>query len=249
MGDDPASARPAPGRRVTTGALSRRVTRHTRFYLAFGMGGVAGALALGWPLTDRILLGADLFFLGYLVATGWWTRGVTGDNLRIHCADADEGGLLVVITALGAVAVSLYAITETVLNAQTVAGRPVAGLLPILALAAVPLGWATVHTVMAFHYARLFYAPRGGRGSAGPDDSGASDSGGLLFPGDCPEPGPWDFLYYSFVLGMTAQTSDISVTTTRMRRVTLAHSVLCFFYNAVIVALAVNAGMALGQGH
>ena len=55
-------------------------------------------------------------------------------------------------------------------------------------------------------------------------------------------------LYDSFTLGMTAQTSDIAVTTTDMRRVTLAHSALSFFYNAVIGALAVNAGMALVQG-
>ena len=68
------------------------------------------------------------------------------------------------------------------------------------------------------------------------------------FPGNCPEPGPWGFPYYSFTLGMTAQTSDIAITTTDMRRVTLAHSVLSFFCNAVIVALAVNAGMALVQG-
>ena len=47
---------------------------------------------------------------------------------------------------------------------------------------------------------------------------------------------------------MTAQTSDIAVTTTDMRRVTPAHSALSFFYNAVIVALAVKAGMALVQG-
>ncbi|SDL07898.1 DUF1345 domain-containing protein [Paracoccus chinensis] len=102
-----------------------------------------------------------------------------------------------------------------------------------------------VHAVMAFPYTRLFYAPAADAGAG----MGATwDSGGLDFPGNRPEPGPWDFLYYSFTLQMTAQTSDIAVTTTDMRRVTLGHSVLSFFYNAVIVALAVNAGMALVQG-
>ena len=44
---------------------------------------------------------------------------------------------------------------------------------------------------------------------------------------------------------MTAQISDTAVTTTDMRRVTLAHSVLSFFYNAVILALAVVLGSLL----
>ena len=54
------------------------------------------------------------------------------------------------------------------------------------------------------------------------------------------EPGSWDFLYYSFVVGMTAQVSDVQVLSTAMRRVTLAHGVVSFFYNTVLLALAVN---------
>ena len=60
-------------------------------------------------------------------------------------------------------------------------------------------------------------------------------------------PEPWDFLYFAFVIGMTAQTSDVTIATPRMRRVVLAHSVAAFFYNTVILALAVNAGVALAR--
>lgn len=216
------------------------LAHHVRFHGAFLAGLGAALLPLGLTATDRILIGADLFFVVYLGAMALWTRGRSGDGLRAHFADADEGGALIVAMALGAVACSLYAITQTLLAARNPGAFP---LRPVLALAAVPLGWAMVHAVMAFHYARLFYAPaadaKGGPGGV---------HGGLAFPGDSLDPGPWDFLYYSFTLGMTAQTSDTAVTTTDMRRVTLAHSVLSFFYNAVIVALAVNAGMALEGG-
>lgn len=223
-------------------SLRAGLSHHIRFHGAFAVGLVAALLPLRLPLTDRILIGADLFFLVYLSAMALWVRGRSGDGLRAHFADADEGGALIVAMALGAVTCSLYAIAQTMVAARHPGAFP---LRPVLALAAVPLGWAMVHAVMAFHYARLFYAPATGAGAG----TGATrDSGGLDFPGDCPEPGPWDFLYYSFTLGMTAQTSDTAVTTTDMRRVTLAHSVLSFFYNAVIVALAVNAGMALVQG-
>mgnify|MGYP001295636796 CR=1 FL=1 len=199
--------------------------RHARFHGAFAAGLAAALLGGALTPTDRILIGADLFFVVYLVATAIW-----------------------VLMATGAVGVSLYAIAQTVLaSADPGALR----LRPVLALGAVPLGWATVHAVMAFHYARMFYTPDRDAGrSAGATaaQTGARDSGGLDFPGGPAAPGPWEFLYYSFTLGMTAQTSDVGLTSTAFRRVTLAHSVLGFFYNAVIVALAVNAGLALGQG-
>ena len=45
---------------------------------------------------------------------------------------------------------------------------------------------------------------------------------------------------------MTAQTSDVQIASVRMRKAVLAHSVASFFYNTVILALAVNAGAQLG---
>ena len=101
-----------------------------------------------------------------------------------------------------------------------------------VAVAGVPLGWLTLHTLFAFHYARMFYARR-------PD---GGDADGLDFP-DTDEPGPWDFLYFSFVIGMTAQVADVTVCTTSLRKAVLAHGAISFFYNAVILALAVNAAL------
>ena len=46
---------------------------------------------------------------------------------------------------------------------------------------------------------------------------------------------------------MTAQVSDVVVTTAAMRRAVLLHSLGSFFYNTVILALAVNAGLALNH--
>ncbi|WP_296737353.1 DUF1345 domain-containing protein [Mesorhizobium sp.] len=69
--------------------------------------------------------------------------------------------------------------------------------------------------------------------------------GGLEFPGG-KRPEGWDFLYFSTVIGMTAQTADTGITTTHMRRVVLLHSILSFFFNAVILAAAVNLAVSLG---
>jgi uncharacterized membrane protein len=99
------------------------------------------------------------------------------------------------------------------------------------------LGWLVLHTVMAFHYADIHYFDD-------PDCEG--DEKDLDFPGKG-DPGSWDFLYYSFVVGMTCQVSDVQVLTTVMRRATLLHGVVSFFFNTVFIAMAVNAGVSLAS--
>jgi uncharacterized membrane protein len=82
--------------------------------------------------------------------------------------------------------------------------------------------------IFAMHYAHVFYE---------------QPEGGLIFPGEG-EPDYWDFLYYSIVIGMTCQVSDVQVATPELRRLTQVHGVLSFFFNTVILALAV--GVAAG---
>ena len=91
---------------------------------------------------------------------------------------------------------------------------------------------------MAFHYGDIHYFddPR----------TSADDRGDLDFPGRG-EPCPWDFLYFSFVIGMTCQVSDVQVKTTMMRRTVLWHGVVSFFFNTVFIAMAVNAAVAMAS--
>jgi uncharacterized membrane protein len=103
----------------------------------------------------------------------------------------------------------------------------------LVAIANVPLGWATLHTVMAFHYAHLYY-------SASDDaENEKGDARGLEFP-KTEQPSILDFIYYSFVVGMTAQVSDVQTSSQAMRRTTVIHGVTSFLFNTVILAFAVN---------
>jgi uncharacterized membrane protein len=209
---------------MSTGRGSAR--RHDRFLASFAVG-VAVALAVWLALraaSPAVLAGADAFCLAYLWLILRFAAKATPAVLRARAAREDEGlGLILALAAL-ALTVSLLAIFAVV-NRQGGVAWPEAA----LALAAVPLAWGMVHTLAAVHYAHLFHEP-GKRG------------GGLAFP-ETPEPGLWDFLYFAFVIGMTAQVSDVVVTGARMRRVVLAHSVAAFFTNTVILALTVNAAM------
>lgn len=202
--------------------------RHLRFLAAFGAGAAFGGLAFGLAPVPRILLAVDAFCAIYLALMLHFAFRVTAETLRAHAADADEGVPLLVVVAVAVVAASLGAVAGTLTaGAGTLAA--------VLALASVPLGWAMLHTVLAFHYAHLFYVRSRG-------DDGA---GGLHFAGTR-NPGPWDFLYHAFTIGMTAQVSDVVVTRPAMRRLVLMHGAVAFFYNTVILALAVNAVVSMG---
>ena len=146
-----------------------------------------------------------------------------------HRADIeDEGAVVVFLITLVAVATASVAVFVALSKAHSL---PFSSLLLILAGA--PLGWMMLHTVSAFHYANRFYAA--------PDDAAP-----LLFRG-AGRPDTWDFLYFSFTIGMTAQVSDVQVTAGAMRRTVLVHSFLSFFFNTVLLAMAVNAVLALAN--
>lgn len=204
--------------------------RHRRFYAAFACG-VAAFLATGGMAPDlRFVLAGNAFFAIYLALTAAFLARATADHLREAAANADEGLALILLVTGGAVLVSLGAIFA--LLGQKAGPGPLAlG----LALAGIPLGWLTLHTVAAFHYANLYYR-RDQDVDGAPLDFPATD-----------EPDSWDFLYFSLVVGMTAQVSDVAVRSRRLRRATLAHGVVSFFYNTVILALAINtAASAIG---
>jgi uncharacterized membrane protein len=93
--------------------------------------------------------------------------------------------------------------------------------------------WMLVHTIFAIHYAHEYYQPK-----QTPNDCD-TDSSGLDFPDDI-EPDYWDFLYFSFVIGMTSQVSDVQVTSRTMRRLSLIHGILSFFFNTTILAMTIN---------
>ena len=107
------------------------------------------------------------------------------------------------------------------------------------------LGWFTIHTMVALHYAHLYWRPEDRLQIATQRNRRKSPNmAGSTFPATT-NPGGYDFLYYSLVIGMTAQTSDVNVTKTNMRKLDAVHAVVSFFFNTVLVAAAVNVAVSL----
>jgi uncharacterized membrane protein len=205
--------------------------RHKNFYIAVTLGLLVG-IATAFFISDLALASAvNIFFLTYLVLTGRTSRKLTAQFLREHAAEEDAPApfiLLVMLAAVAASAVSLFLLLQ---RAQTLHTLQLG-----LGVASVLLGWFAVHTMWAMHYAFEYYKT--------PDEErGKKKSGkvqaGLDFPGK-EEPSGVSFFYFSYVIGMTAQTSDTAVTSNAMRRLVLVHGVFSFFFNTVIVAAAVN---------
>lgn len=103
----------------------------------------------------------------------------------------------------------------------------------LLAIFSVIISWWLLHTIFTLRYAHLFYDT----GNA--TDEGKKAVGGLGFPGN-EEPDYLDFVYFSFIVGMTFQVSDVEISSRRIRRVCILHSLLSFAFNTAILALSIN---------
>jgi len=173
-------------------------------------------------LVTRLLVGWDVFAAFYLALVYIMMLRCGVAHIRRDAVLQDDGRFLILlVTALGAFA-SIAAIVFE-LGASNRSGTGLA-----LATITIALSWAAVHTGFALHYAHEFY-----RGSK---------PGGLQFPsGDNDDEADyWDFVYFSFVIGMTAQVSDVGITDRIIRRTATVHGIISFVFNTALVALMVN---------
>jgi uncharacterized membrane protein len=201
----------------------RVVYGRPRTFVSLAIGVIAFFLLPGTlRLPTRLIVGWDVFTVLYLVLAYIMMLRCGVGHIRRSAVMQDDGRFLILmITTLGALA-SLAAI---VLELGASKGNP-AGL--ALAIVTIVLSWGMVHTAFALHYAHDYY--RGAK------------PGGLQFPsGDTQDHADyWDFVYFSFVIGMTAQVSDVGITDKTIRRTATAHGIISFFFNTALLALMVN---------
>lgn len=208
--------------------LIRIARAHTRLWVSIGLGLVTFAIVPGrWT---SVLVGWDVGVLCYLTAAAVKMAHSSIADIRRHAAEQDEGALGLLVLTVGAAVASLGAIFAALAGANPAEGGY--GAHVALGIATVALSWTFTHLIFALHYAHEFY--RAGHAS-----------GCLKFPDDEP-PDYWDFIYFSFVIGMTFQVSDVAIASKRVRRFVIAHGVVSFVFTTAIIALTVSgAGKAL----
>src|SRR5262249_48149740 len=144
-------------------------------------------------------------------------------RIRRRAAMLDEDRVMFLVLTAAAGLASLAAIVAELGVKET--GRDPAHL--ALAAATIALSWTFMHTIFALHYAHEFYIEN------------RYGAGGSAFPGK-ETPAYWVFVYFSLVIGMTSQVSDVAVTAKPIRRLVAVHGVLSFFFNVALLALTVN---------
>jgi uncharacterized membrane protein len=220
-------------------ARGRRLSPLTRHrFQAFGTA-ILAALAVVFFAPDwlkgtvRLVAGYDAAAIVLLAY--FWAIGIKDDPAATHRrAAVEDPGRNVV---LGIVVLScLIGLASAVIILGRGPNVPEhdRGLALAIGLSAVVLGWLLIHTSFIFRYAHLYYVG---------DEAGAMRKG-LVFPGT-PDPDDYDFAYFSFVLGMTFQVSDVQIIDQEVRKLAMLHGLLAFAYNTAILALVVNLASGL----
>ncbi len=201
-----------------------------RLAMVVAIGGVVYAVGPAVvPVANRVLVTWNAASLSYLVLYWLTILHADADLTRRRAGTYDQSSYIIFLLVTTAACASVVAIGFVTGDVKSLEFWPKALHLG-LSIAALLLSWMLIHTVFAFHYARRYYAAASSR---------EGQDGGLKFPGvDAPD--YFDFAYYAFVLGMTSQVSDVSVTTAQMRRTTLAHGVLSFTFNIAVLAMSIN---------
>jgi len=206
------------------------LARHRWWLCVAAGGGIYLVLpsALGGPVRAAIawIVGVSMF-LGWMAAE---LAGARPQQLRRLAREEDPRRAIVFAVTLAAALASLVAVAVLLRKAGD--GGASSPLRIVLVGGVVVASWLLTHAMFAMHYAHGFYGdgPR-----PGPDDRG-----GLEFPGEHVEPDFLDFVYFSLVIGMTCQVSDVQITGRHMRRLASIHGLVSFFFNTVILAITVN---------
>jgi uncharacterized membrane protein len=204
--------------------IVRVVRARPRLFLAAVLGIVVGlVLPSEWRVTTRLLVTWDVGVGLYLALAFQAMARADIARIRRRAAMLDEDRIPFLILTAGAALATIGAIVAELGDKETARAPAHIG----LAVVTIALSWAFIHTIFALHYAHEFYIEN------------RYEDGGLAFPGK-EQPDYWDFIYFSLVIGMTSQVSDVAVTAKGIRRTVAAHGVVSFFYNVALLALTVN---------
>jgi uncharacterized membrane protein len=219
----------ATPRKGGSGLWLARVVRSRPRLFGSAAAGVAATVALAvltrWRPVTQLLVGWNMGVALYLILVLDVMTRARIPHIRRNAQQQDEGRFTILVLTVTAAVASLAAIVaELGRPSGSTGAQPTIQL--VLAAVTILLSWTLIHTIFALHYAHEFY-----------DETTAP---GLAFPGGDKEPDYWDFVYFSFVIGMTSQVSDVGVTSKVLRRTVAVHGIVSFFFNAALLALTVN---------
>lgn len=178
---------------------------------------------------SHLMIAWDAFSISMIVISWITFFKTTSDQIREQARVQDQAGsiifILVIISSIASFLAVLLLLVVKHNHHESHSWRP------FIAFGGMVFSWILIHTIFTLRYAHVFYG----------DHATKKDTfrGGLDFPDD-QTPEYIDFAYFSFVLGMTFQVSDVQITSKRFRRLALWHSLLSFGFNTIMIALTIN---------
>lgn len=219
--------------------MSETVTRkpfvvklaHLPSYMRFGMAVIVSALAWwllprNWTREVRLVATWDTFALTALSFIWYTILTLEPTHIRKVARIEDPSRALSLVLMILGAGSSLLAVLVLLQSSVKLEGDLKVQAI-VLALSAVVLAWTLIHTVFTLRYAHIYHG-------------GEDGAEGLDFPGDHPCPEYLDFAYFAFVIGMTAQTSDVTISSSRLRKNVLMHGIISFSFNTAVVALSIG---------
>jgi uncharacterized membrane protein len=210
-----------------------RIQAHGRLLIGLSVALIIFFLSRKTPPAIQFILIWSSFCFTVLLMLWAIILTTTAAEVRVIAGKQDSSRTIISVFVLFASIVSLFAVIflmRTLPNPQKAGYSFHVG----FAITSVILSWIMIHTIFAIRYAHLYY-----KIVFEERMSQKEHKGGLIFPSDDP-PDYFDFAYFSFVIGMTWQVSDIQISSRRIRRMALLHALLSFIYNTVILALTIN---------
>jgi uncharacterized membrane protein len=204
--------------------------------MSIGVAGIVTLLLLPLRMEGltRLMIGWDVFSFCMIAASLVTFLSLCPQEIRVLAGYEDESRALVFSIVVIASLCSLAGVLLLLSNkGGWMLGK---GVETFIYLTGVAFSWILLHTIFTYRYAHFFYGDHATRKD--------QRSGGLDIPGEA-HPDYLDFAYFSFVIGMTFQVSDIQITSRHIRRTALWHGLLAFVFNTVIVALTINAVVEL----
>ena len=222
-------------RKNLLGFVYGTVRARPRMVLSILFGTLVGFLAPADVGLTQALLAWNAGALLFVVLALTMMARTDAAAIRDRSSAEEEGRLTVLTVVTAAAAMTLIAIAVEIFALKEMQGASRA-LRLALTFATVLISWIFVHTVFAIDYAHEYHSEIKGRKKA--------LRGGLQFPGET-MPDYWDFMYFAFTIGMTAQTSDVVITSRTMRRIVICHGLIAFVFTTAVIALTVNLGSQL----
>jgi len=197
------------------------------------LGGIVYALVSpSYGQALRALWGWDAGVFGLIAAIMVMVVRSNTDHMKLRAARQDLGRFVILSVIVAGALFSVIGLVVVQKALKNASGD--AAILPLATIVGtIVLSWFLLHIVFSLHYAHGYYGP------AADEDDADGLVGGLDFPSK-DKPDYWDFMYFSFVVGMTCQVSDVQISGRMLRRLALFHGVVSFFFNTIILALTIN---------